>query len=235
MSSYRTAPLLSLLSAALWLATSPVAMAQSNGNSDRAAIEVIAIEHRAPESIRLLLLDELDARGSIGQIDDKLVIATTAGNLAELKTLIERQDIPPRRVVISADFNHNPALPNPLSRFSEPTLEGQLIEFARYPAASQALTQEPASPEDLSADEEPSVTESDSQQVASVAEPATQPDIALIVSAEVQENIAAVLIEQVDPDGRALRYRMDVTVSEWHVLDPTSGPPLTAIRVDLLP
>lgn len=212
MSSYRILPVLSAL---LWLSASSLAMAQAD---DRAAIEVVTIEHRAPERIRLLLLDALDPRGSIGQIDDKLVIATTAGNLAELKTLIERQDIAPRRVVISADFNHQSAIPNPLSQFSEPTLEGQSVEFTRYSAVP----------------EEPSVEEPDNPQVA-VDDAAAGPDIALIASAEVQGDTAAVLIEQLDPDGRSLRYTMDVTVSEWHMLDPTSGPPFTAIRVDLLP
>lgn len=227
MSSYRNAPLLPVIATLFWLSASPLALAQESTDSERAAIEVVTIEHRAPDRIRLLLQDALDPRGSIGQIDDKLVIATTAGNLAELKTLIERQDVPPRRVIVSADFIHLAALPNPLSQFSEPALEGELVEFARYlPAPRPSTAEEPLAEQEPSAGEEPSAQQEPS---------AEAPDIALIVSAEIHDGAAAVLVEQIDPDGRSLRHQVYVTLSEWHVLDPTGGPPFTAVRVDLLP
>ena len=239
MSSYRNAPLLPVIATLFWLSASPLALAQESTDSERAAIEVVTIEHRAPDRIRLLLQDALDPRGSIGQIDDKLVIATTAGNLAELKTLIERQDVPPRRVIVSADFNHLAALPNPLSQFSEPALEGELVEFARYlPAPRPSTAEEPLAEQEPSAGEEPSARQEPSagEEPSAQQEPSAEaPDIALIVSAEIHDGAAAVLVEQIDPDGRSLRHQVYVTLSEWHVLDPTGGPPFTAVRVDLLP
>lgn len=237
-------PLLSLVSAALlWLfcATGVFAQTDNNANRERAAIEIITIEHRAPERIRQQLTAALDPRGSIGQIDDKLVIATTAGNLAQLKTLIARQDIPPRRLVISADFDYQSAVPDPLSQFSEPTLEGEQVQF--HPLTQAAMVdgddangasatsaqQDSSAASNASAAASPHTASQPEQQLEASAQPA------LIVSAEVQDDMAVVTIEHREPDGRSLRYRMDVTLSEWYPLDPTAGPPLTAVRVDLLP
>lgn len=236
-------PLLSLVSAALlWLfcATGVFAQTDNNANSERAAIEIITIEHRAPERIRQQLTAALDPRGSIGQIDDKLVIATTAGNLAQLKTLIARQDIPPRRLVISADFDYQSALPDPMSQFSEPTLEGEQVQFHAVTETTTPEANEANVPMDNSAVN--SASGADASLAASPRRPlepvqglAVAPQPVLIVSAEVQDDMAAVTIEHREPDGRSLRYRMDVTLSEWYPLDPTASPPLTAVRVDLLP
>jgi hypothetical protein len=93
-----------LLCSVVWLFS-----AAASGQSDpdeRAAIEIISIDNRDPSSIRATLYPLLDPRGSIGQIDNKLVIATTASNLAQLRALILDTDIPRRRLVISVDFFH---------------------------------------------------------------------------------------------------------------------------------
>ena len=247
MLPYRIATLLTLLPAVWGLIAPHAASAQTGASSERAAIEVIAIEHRAPERIRQQLAPTLDPRGSIGQIDDKLVIATTAGNLAELKTLIEQQDIAPRRLVISADFNYQTALSNPLSQFSESALEGESVRFSRYDA-EQDFAQQSSMALSVPADgTEPRLSPQSSAVPpgppnGTASRPGPQPpvavsqtDTALVVSAEVVDGTAVVIIEQLDPDGRSLQYRRDITLSTWHMLDPTSGPPLTAVRVDMLP
>lgn len=211
----------------------------AQNNSERAAIDIVTIEHRAPERVRRFLVDSLDPRGSIGQVDDKLIIATTAGNLAELKQVIEQQDIPPRRVVISVDFDHHATSAGTPSQFSETTVEGEPVEFLApssgdpseltSPALESPAADAPSATESANDSSSPSAPGTDS------ADPATSTGVALVVSAEVHDGVAATEIEQSDPDGRSLRYVRQLTLSEWHVLDPTSGPPLTAIRVDLLP
>jgi len=88
------------------------ASAQDNSNAsveltdERAAIEIIALQNRDPAYVRAAIRPSLDPRGSIGQVDNKLIIATTAGNLLQLKRLIEQTDLPARRLVLSVDFDH---------------------------------------------------------------------------------------------------------------------------------
>jgi hypothetical protein len=82
------------------------AIAQSDPG-ERAAIEIISIQFRDPAQIRQQIASSLDPRGSIGQIDNKLVIASTAANLALLKTMIDQADTRPRRLVVSVDFDHD--------------------------------------------------------------------------------------------------------------------------------
>lgn len=82
------------------------ALAQSDPG-ERAAIEIISIQFRDPGHIRQQITSSLDPRGSIGQIDNKLVIASTAANLALLKTMIDQADTRPRRLVVSVDFDHD--------------------------------------------------------------------------------------------------------------------------------
>lgn len=86
-------------------------MAQSDPG-ERAAIEIITINYRDPTQIRQQIAPVLDPRGSIGQVDNKLVIASTAANLVRLKELIGQADTPPRRLVVSVDFEHD--IDNPL-------------------------------------------------------------------------------------------------------------------------
>lgn len=88
-----------------WFCSS-TALAQSDP-SERAAIEIVSIQHRDPAQIRQQISPVLDPRGSIGQIDNKLVIATTAANLSTLKSLIDQADTPRRRLVVSVDFDHD--------------------------------------------------------------------------------------------------------------------------------
>jgi hypothetical protein len=89
------------------------AIAQDNSNpsvavsDERAAIEIIALQNRDPAYVRAVIQPSLDPRGSIAQVDNKLIIATTAGNLFQLKVLIEQTDLPAQRLVLSVDFDHS--------------------------------------------------------------------------------------------------------------------------------
>lgn len=109
---------------------SAVSYAQEAGNSERAAIEIVSIEHRAPLFVRSQLTPLLDSRGSIGVVDNKLVIATTAGNLQQLKAVIADTDIPARRLVVSVDFEYGGTRPDNTNQQSAQALEGDEVSFS---------------------------------------------------------------------------------------------------------
>jgi len=79
---------------------------QADAGSERAAIEIITIQNRDPAFVRAAIGSALDPRGSIAQVDNKLIVATTATNLQQLKQLIEQSDLPARRLVVSVDFDY---------------------------------------------------------------------------------------------------------------------------------
>ena len=79
---------------------------QADAGSERAAIEIITIQNRDPAFVRAAIGSALDPRGSIAQVDNKLIVATTATNLQQLKQLIEQNDLPARRLVVSVDFDY---------------------------------------------------------------------------------------------------------------------------------
>ncbi|MDX1489946.1 MAG: hypothetical protein R3332_01555 [Pseudohongiellaceae bacterium] len=75
-------------------------------NDNAAAIEIISLNNRAPAEIREAVSPFLDPRGAISQIDNKLIISTTHGNLEQLKALISELDIPLKQLRISVDFHY---------------------------------------------------------------------------------------------------------------------------------
>lgn len=83
------------------------AVAQEN-TGERAVIETVQIMHRDPGKVRESIGFILDPRGSIGQIDDKLIIATTASNFVQIQERIAATDVPPLRLVIGVDFAYQP-------------------------------------------------------------------------------------------------------------------------------
>lgn len=95
---------------------------------ERAAIEIIALQHRDTAFVRAAIHPSLDPRGSIAQVDNKLIIATTAGNLRQLKVLIEQADLPARRLVLSVDFDHSPINSNAFNVVSAAQQSVQAIE-----------------------------------------------------------------------------------------------------------
>lgn len=104
-------------------------VAQVAGNENRAVIEIIPIEHRDPLFIKEQLAPALDVRGSIGLVDDKLIIASTAGNLEQLREIINESDVPARRLVVSVDFNHGSVRSAASAQQSAQALEGDAVSF----------------------------------------------------------------------------------------------------------
>ncbi|MDP2127662.1 MAG: hypothetical protein Q8K97_09795 [Pseudohongiella sp.] len=115
-----------------------LSFAQGATSSERAAIEIISIEHRDPMFIRALLTSSLDPRGNIGLVDNKLIIASTAGNLQQLKALIADADIPARRLVVSVDFDWGSIRSGNNSQQSSQALEGDAISFSDSAAGVSA-------------------------------------------------------------------------------------------------
>lgn len=98
--------LITPVAAAIVLLSAMAAGAQED-TGERAVIDIIQVLHREPDRIRESVRPALDPRGSIGQIDDKLIIATTAANLQRLKDIIAETDVPPRRLIIGVDFAYS--------------------------------------------------------------------------------------------------------------------------------
>jgi len=85
-----------------------MALAQTEAERDQyAAIEIIRVQHRDAILIRTAVMPELHSRGSIGRIDNNLIIASTRANLRELRTLIQQLDQPRQSLLISVDFDFN--------------------------------------------------------------------------------------------------------------------------------
>lgn len=102
--------------------------AQTGSNPDRAVIEIIEVNNRNPVAIKMQIAPALDPRGSIGVVDNKLIIASTASNFAQLRDLITEADVPLRRLVVSVDFDHS-SLVFTAAQQSQQAIEGDLVSF----------------------------------------------------------------------------------------------------------
>lgn len=108
---------------------------QADAGSERAAIEIITIQNRDPAFVRTAVGSALDPRGSIAQVDNKLIVATTATNLQQLKELIEQSDLPARRLIVSVDFDHSSPASSALNvvsaaQQSVQAIEGDTVSFS---------------------------------------------------------------------------------------------------------
>jgi len=139
--------LLCALLAVLMVGTGSTAYAQADGEtqadagSERAAIEIITIQNRDPASVRAVIGSALDPRGSIAQVDNKLILATTATNLLQLKQLIEQTDLPARRLVVSVDFDHSGSVSSVINEASAAqqsvqAIEGDTVSFSAGDASA---------------------------------------------------------------------------------------------------
>jgi len=143
----RVNALLCALFAVLMVEAGSTAYAQADGEtqadagSERAAIEIITIQNRDPVFIRAAIGSALDPRGSIAQVDNKLIVATTATNLQQLKVLIEQSDLPARRLVLSVDFDHSSPASSVFNvvsaaQQSVQAIEGETISFSAGDASA---------------------------------------------------------------------------------------------------
>lgn len=89
----------------VWFTTASPAHAQTDG-INTAAIEIVTLQYREADAIRVAITPFLDPRGALSQIDNKLIISTSTANLSQLKSLIAELDIPRQRLRISVDFQY---------------------------------------------------------------------------------------------------------------------------------
>ena len=225
-------------------------IAQETPGSERAAIEVISAQHRDPLFLKAELLSFLDPRGSIGQVDNKLIIASTAGNLQQLKDLITSIDVPARRLVVSVDFEFGGGSVDNANQQSSQALEGDTISFADVlPDVPEGL---PVPSGQVTGD--PSV------------EQAAQSRPQLSMTTAIRGDLAETEVEIVNVPGFSGSYLLSLQLGEWYVINPaleqyditdsagsfdnsgdvTSSPPAStsellpdvapiAVRVDVLP
>lgn len=178
--------------------------AQETSGSQRAAIEVIAAQHRDPLFLKTELLSFLDPRGSIGLVDNKLIIASTAGNLQQLKDLIAGIDVPARRLVVSVDFEFGGSRPENANQQSSQALEGDTISFV------DVL---PDEPEGLlvssgQASGDPSVEQS------------AQSRPQLSMTTAIRGELAETEVEIANVPGFSSSYLLSLQLGEWYVINP---------------
>lgn len=172
----------------LTLLSTSVVVAQQN-TGERAVIETVQVMHRDPGQVRESILFILDPRGSIGQIDDKLIIATTASNLAQIQERIAVTDVPPARLVIGVDFAYQPDSQQPRSQQPRSQQQSQAIEGESL----VFLTGDTDPDTDTDADDRPSVT----------------------VSAEVMNDVATVNLSSENVPGLSGSHIVRIPLGVW--------------------
>lgn len=82
------------------------AQAQSEYINEARAVSIIRLQHRDTKTISEAIKPLLANGASLGQMDNALIIATTAANLIEIEHIIDQLDIPRRSLLVSVDFNY---------------------------------------------------------------------------------------------------------------------------------
>ncbi|TFH73246.1 hypothetical protein E3V39_08430 [Gammaproteobacteria bacterium LSUCC0112] len=234
------------LSAGLLMAASATVYAQTDAAvataSERAAIEIIAVQNRDPAFVRAAIRPILDPRGSIAQVDNKLIVATTASNLQQIKRLIEQTDLPARRLVVSVDFDHQGAqvrsTPSLMSaQQSVQSLEGNTVVFSELPDTAgvpqlsvKASIQSSLADTEIVISNVPGFTGQHRLQLPLgewyIINPEPSPDDEL---ASLLDSASADIPEQADVSP------LDSLVSPFEALIPPARQAPIAIRVDVLP
>ena len=123
----------------VWFAAGAAVHAQDN--PDRAVVEIIEVNNRNPVTVKAEIARALDPRGSIGVVDNKLIVASTAANFLQLRELIAQTDIPLRRLVVSVDFDHSsPSVAT--AQQSQQAIEGDMVRFQSVSDSDQGLMEE---------------------------------------------------------------------------------------------
>lgn len=174
---------------------SATVFAQDPGNSERAVIEIISIEHRDPLFVRSQLISSLDPRGNIGLVDNKLIIASTFSNLQHLKTLIAESDVPARRLVVSVDFEYGGSRPDNTAQQSSQALEGDLVSFT---------------------DSIPGVTSG------SVADIPDQFQPRVNINSAIHGDYAEADVEIVNVPGFSGNHTLTLVLGQWYVINPVA-------------
>jgi hypothetical protein len=221
---------ISVLTASLMLLAGPSWAQEGN----LVTIEIIGIEHRSPSEIRNQLTPLLHERGYMGQIDNKLIIATTTANLDVLQQRIVTLDVPPRRLIVSVDFDY---------READMTAVTDSIDQS----SDTAMTPDPA-PERVQAVEGEVLTFRSTGAVDdSVEGPETNPDAEpadvsenaqaqLLITAQIVEQQAHISVALENIDGFSGQHTLQIPLGQWFVMNPDAeGQPILALQVDVLP
>lgn len=219
--------------AAIATVPSSALVAQQNPG-ERAVIEIVQINHRDPGRVREAISASLDPRGSIGQIDDKLIIATTAANLNQLSEMIVEVDVPPGRIVISVDFAFLSGDADSTSRHQSQAIEGEELVFV--------VSSTPAGTGLLDAQSEDSQTEPDTANSVNAVEYTHSPRI--IVAAEIIDEAAEINLSVENIPGLVGSHILRIVLGEWQVIntpvtntdaEPQPIATTVAVRVDRVP
>lgn len=119
---------------------------------ERAVIDIIQIRNRDPLRVLDTVHAALDPRGRMGLIDDKLVIATTAANLAELREIIADADSPLRRLIVGVDFAFRADAADSNSQQQSQAIEGESLVFLGVSDEPEAVPRLTVAAEIVSAD-----------------------------------------------------------------------------------
>ncbi len=243
-----------LLSMLMLVLMQPVSMAIAQTEAERdqyAAIEIMRLQHRDASLIRTAVMPALDPRGSIGLIDNNLIVASTRANLRELRTLIQQLDLPRQALLISIDFDFSDSVSENVR--SVQILDGDRVIIQQQPVLNTDLLNntQTDSAVDIAAD---SATDS-------AAAPGQQVAMALSTRAEIRGSQIYVTLQNATPAAdqvavnRAATTSLSVTPGQWVVVNPLApvipaaeddtadtganarpaGLRQLAVRVDLLP
>ena len=137
-----------LLTMFAFLQQSDMSIAQTEAEQDQyAAIEIIRVQHRDATPIRTALMSVLDPRGSIGLIDNNLIVASTRANLRELRTLIQQLDLPRQSLLISINFDFTNSVSEHVQ--SVQVLEGDTVIIQEQQLPNPDLLNETAANTDI--------------------------------------------------------------------------------------
>jgi len=256
--------LLSMLMLCL-LQPASVAIAQTEAERDQyAAIEIMRLQHRDANLIRTAVMSALNPRGSIGLIDNNLIVASTRANLRELRTLIQQLDLPRQALLISIDFDFS-------DRVSENIQSVQILDGDRVIIQEQQpvlntdllINTQTDSAVDIAADSAVAsgIDSAINGAIDSAAAPGQQVAMALSTRAEIRGSQIYVTLQNATPaadqvaENRAVTTSLSVTSGQWVVVNPlaavipaadddtadtvanasVAGLRQLAVRVDLLP
>lgn len=183
------------------------ASAQDNNETDnRAASLIVTLEHRSPLTAIEKLQPLLDPRGDIGRIANKLVINTTAANLAELENVLADFDVPARRLVLSIDPSYHTLADNS-DRQSMQALEFEQNQFV--------LSEQPAPP-----DANDDSIGNESTDVADSSELAMQAVSTVSIETEISGNVAMADVVTAGIDSLSPYYQISMPLGQWVILEP---------------
>jgi hypothetical protein len=214
-----------------------VAIAQTEAERDQyAAIEIMRLQHRDANLIRTAVMSALNPRGSIGLIDNNLIVASTRANLRELRTLIQQLDLPRQALLISIDFDFSDRVSENIQ--SVQILDGDMVIIQeQQPVLNTDLliNTQTDSAVDIAADSavasgiDSAINGAIDSAIDSAAAPGQQVAMALSTRAEIRGSQIYVTLQNATPaadqvaENRAVTTSLSVTSGQWVVVNPLAA------------